>query len=297
MLIALLWALPAWANTLEAGTGGVSTLFVAETALPDWGDNMIAWWSLDENGTTDRVAAGTCGSGCNLVESGSIPNDSSIKQEGSASNYWNITEGDVLACTDANCSALERAGSGDHSLTWGTWLYPDIVALGTSLMEKGPFLGTTGFMLNLFDPASIQCWIDTTSRLGGVLVASDWVHVACVFNDSASTVAGHGGDTLTTYTDVVPSSEASVSAMTENASDFTVSVFGTPMRAHLDEMFVYAGAMSTASICRICSCGISGSLCKCGSGPSTTNFSSTGRNGSECGACTLPADCTAAAPS
>ena len=60
----------------------------------------------------------------------------------------------------------------------------------------------------------------------------------------------------------------------------------------LDECFLTGTQLSAISVCRICSCGIRGEQCAC----SGTAFTSTGRNATACGSCTLPADCSATTP-
>lgn len=286
---------------MEAGTGGVYSMFVAETALADWGDNMIAWWALEETTTATRVnsaGAGTCGgtgTKCDLAASGSIPNDTTNFQEGIASNNWSAIEADALNCTDANCSPLERAGSGDHSLSMGCWFRPALTGIDNTLLTKQDTLaGADGFSLttNTDVAPKAKFYVAATSVLSsGTSALNTWGHYAGVFDDT--------GDTIAAYMNGVAGSTAAVSSLTENARPFYVGGDGTnhDVVGRIDECWVYAGALAAASICRICSCGLSGSLCKCGSGVSATAFATTGRNGDSCGSCALPANCSAAAPS
>lgn len=289
VLLILLLAGSAHAQSIAGVSLNGVSFNVTETAAPDWGDDMIAWWSLDQDTTASRTATGgTCGSGCDLTASGSIPRSTSTKQEGAASVDFDFAETDTLSCLDANCSALERAGSGDHSLTWGCWVYDDFGSTVFPMTKDPAATDTSGYAIRLSSGSSVSCLVGGTGDVAGGFGTNAWHHAACTFDDTANEVE--------TFLDATPTgSPASVSSMTENSQAFTIGGDGamTDYVGHIDECFVYEGKLSDASICRICSCGISGSLCKY-VGPVWTDV---GRNVSACGSCALPASPWAGAPS
>jgi hypothetical protein len=69
---------------------------------------------------------------------------------------------------------------------------------------------------------------------------------------------------------------------------------GSTGSAFVDECGWEAANLSDAALCRICSCGIDGSLCMC----SGTTYANSGRNATFCGGCSLALqNCNAATPS
>ena len=117
--------------------------------------------------------------------------------------------------------------------------------------------------------------------------------VLCEFNDST--------DLLQPYINTATSgSAASVTSMrtvsgSPGRPDFYIGyesgVGPFAWQGQFDEAFIYSGILSATSKCRICSCGVDGTLCSC----SGASFVSTGRN-SSCGSCSLPANCSASTP-
>ena len=60
------------------------------------------------------------------------------------------------------------------------------------------------------------------------------------------------------------------------------------MEGFIDEAFIVPYELSEEQICRICSCGVRGRLCKCDE-HSQRQYVDSGRNSVECNGCTLPA--------
>jgi len=89
---------------------------------------------------------------------------------------------------------------------------------------------------------------------------------------------------------------ASQSGFGTAPNSFTLSAAfgGYAWDGQLDECFVTARVLAAAEICRVCSCGIDGTLCTCDAG-TPASYTNTGRNAGQCGACALPA-CNAPPP-
>jgi hypothetical protein len=114
-----------------------------------------------------------------------------------------------------------------------------------------------------------------------------FVHSVCTFSNTAAEIQtwvnGAASAGATTLTDV---------AAPSGAFQLSTDSVGNEWNGQLDECFVTNIALSALEICRICSCGIDGSLCAC----SGSAYTSNGRHASDCGSCLLPAACDAAPP-
>src|SRR5262249_14713463 len=111
-----------------------------------------------------------------------------------------------------------------------------------------------------------------------------WVHV----------VVRQVGTTSQTFTNGEARQSASRTYPVSTGANFVVGGVdsGAAFPGQVDEAWCAATGLSDLAICRICSCGVRGEQCTC----SGTSYTSTGRNASACGSCTLPADCSAVTP-
>jgi hypothetical protein len=88
---------------------------------------------------------------------------------------------------------------------------------------------------------------------------------------------------------------AGTAATVADATTVRFTIFGGArgtVAGNVDMCGWDATNLDDASLCKICSCGVDGSLCTC----SGTSFATTGRRTTDCGTCTLPSDCTASTP-
>ena len=283
-------------------TAGVTTNVGVITSIPSWTSYMTAVWNLDQASGATRTGDGSCGTTCNLSDNNTVSQSTSIKIEGTASADLTGST-NYLSCANATCgSSLGTASSGGTggSISFGCWGYPTTA----SLLYKYQLLGrataatgspSTGYELDISGnlssvPAIVTCIIDSTiaTKSFTTPASSAWVHVGCVFNDSTNV--------LTPYTEGAAGTTASPTSITTNTADFYVGKIqstsgangGNDFAGNIDECFVVKGqALSSASMCRICSCGVDGSFCKTSS-IDTSAWSDKGRNAMFCSSCTLP---------
>lgn len=282
---------------------GIDTNVGTLTAVPSWTSYMTAVWNLDQSSGATRTAAGSCGTTCNLSDNNTVGQSTSIKIEGTASADLTGST-NYLSCANATCgSSLGTASSGGTggSISFGCWGYPT----SASVLSKYQLLGrattssgnpSTGYELDISGnisniPGLVACIIDSTvaTKNFATPASSAWYHLGCVFDDSANV--------LTPYAEGTAGTTGSPSSITTNSADFYVGKIqstsgangGNDFLGNIDECFVVKGqALSAASICRICSCGVDGSLCS----TSTTDgsiWANTGRNSLYCSSCSLPA--------
>jgi lysophospholipase L1-like esterase len=133
-------------------------------------------------------------------------------------------------------------------------------------------------------PATVQA---TTAA--GTLPLDTWAHVVGRFDN-----AGGQGQ-------IFVNGQASGAAASQGgfgtapgAFSLSQSVGGYAWDGQLDECFVTARVLTAAEICRVCSCGVNGTLCTCDAA-TPPSYLTTGRNAGTCGACALPA-CNAPPP-
>jgi len=113
----------------------------------------------------------------------------------------------------------------------------------------------------------------------GTLALNAWTHVVGRFDNTTNTSR--------VFLSGVPSgSTAAPSDFGTQPSAFALSSDfpGYGWNGQLDECFVATTPLTDTEICRICSCGIDGTLCAC----LGTAYASSGRNAAECNGCTLP---------
>jgi hypothetical protein len=215
---------------------------------------------------------------------GSVTNDTINKMEGAAAAV-------IDADNDLLVSGAGAIINLSNTATWGCWIRP----------TRG---GVTGRSLILFDGAGIgfsidrnptdayQLYIDTTVSTGSnfaspVVLQNVWHHIVGRFDTAAITVFLDGASVATgSKTGLLGPMAAATTIQLGNAAA------APAMWSQIDECFISGTAFSNAAICRICSCGIRGEQCTCNG----STFVSKGRNATNCGNCTLPADCGVAVP-
>jgi len=256
-------------------------------AAPDWTSAMLAVWNLDEDSGA-RVDA--TGHGHTMNAFVGVPgNDVVTKMQGSAALLLNGTNGVRRGPDDALAAPALPASV-------GCWFRPTDTSNG---FEPQELIGSHdfsvgGFFLTWNDGSAVYNWKAckesnqcTTAPTNAVGADNAFLHVVGVLESGTIRffVNGtqRGGDSGTPL-------------YTPNAGDwFFIGHNPQDVRhfqGQIDECFFYAGSLSAAAACRICSCGISGALCAC----SGAAFTATGRNVSACNSCPLPAACNAATP-
>lgn len=260
-------------------TSGVSEL-PAVQAPASWASNLTAVWSLDEASGT-RVNSGSCGSACDLSTISGTPPGGTNRMEGSRAIEFNAGTLESVSCTDANCgSALGPASSGGlgGDVTYGCWM--KIGWFDQNLMTRR---SANGFIFDytVNDGGGAYCKIDSTSTALVTGIWADYHHVVCRFDDT--------NNDLDMFHDAAVVASAAPTSITAVSTTFQLR--GITL-SRLDECFVHRGALTDKDICRICSCGIDGSLCSYYS--ATDAWAGTGRNATWCGSCALPTSPSAA---
>lgn len=288
---ALAWAHPAQVGCgpgqagcgpAAVGTGGTTTTTLPATA-PSWVPSMLGAWMLDEatgtrvnaQGTTarDMAKVGACASVTTMG------NSTVDKMEGAASA--------VVVAT--SCLATTDTFAGVVAVTVGCWV------------KAAPPTGDAAFVMHDWSnsPNTVKLFRTAAGgysfgvrNTGAVLVsatsANSWP--TAVWSHVVGTLSAAGAVTL--YVNGVQVAATTNTPVAAATLPFYLGENST-FAGNLDECVVDDIPMAAASVCRICSCGIRGEQCTCNGAA----FTSTGRNATACGSCTLPADCSAAAPS
>jgi hypothetical protein len=284
LLLAVLLAAPlVWAQSrvgcgpAQHGCGPaiVQGAAAIPTAPPSWVSAMLAAWMLDEASGTRTNAQGTTSR--NLTDTGGVGNDTTNKMQGAAAALFTNAVGFALTTPDAGLENLVSP------LSLGCWVRP--ASTKTNMFLQGRPSATNNVLID----QDLSNWVfyiySNAHSISAPSVQNTFSHVVGTYAEPAMKLyvngalaaTGSSGITLATTTTPWEISDAGASY-----------VWG-----QVDECFVTNVALSAASVCRICSCGLDGALCTCNG----TAFTTTGRNATACGACTLPADCSAAAPS
>lgn len=283
-------------------TSGVQILddsAVSNATGSNWASLMTGVWYLEEGTTSTRTSSGTCTTSCGLSRVAGGNNDRTTTRvaQGDYSNTFDGT-GDYLSCTDATCGGfLNGITDGTNgSMTWGCWAWLDDGAVNTTYYMINKIASNAGYALSgTLDGFGLgvtaNCVVNSTtaSASPGTLYSwqNKWQHFACSFDDTTNS--------LTSYQAGTAQGTASPTSISAGNSDFFLGGSGsfTNFKGNLDECFVYKGtALSAASICRICSCGLDGSLCTYN--PTLNVWINTGRNAYYCNSCTLPSTPTTA---
>lgn len=266
-------------------TAGVTEIPAAQ-APASWVSNMNAVWLLEEASGATRAASGSCGSSCNLSPSGS-PGQTTMHMEGSYSAVY-VAGNDALTCTNANCgTALGPASTGGSggSVSYGCWI--NFGSTGSTPVAR--LSASKGYLFDMPTDGQLGrnavCTIDATSATysdGLDYTNKFWRHWVCRFDDSANT--------LNLYRNATSVASATPSAITSVSATFSLGL--QALTTTLDECFVYKGALTAKDICRICSCGMDGSLCSYFT--ATDAWADKGRNATFCDSCAMPTSPSAA---
>lgn len=251
--------------------------------LPTWVNSTLASWMLDEPSGTRVNLQGTTTR--NLAQvGGTVTNNATSFMEGTASAEA-AAAGTYLSSTDTTLRTMAAP------LTCGFW------ARSTGTGNQNALYGSTqgccgGFILYYGGDQIWRATLQDASFGGitlqssaGVVATNAWAHIAVVAGLSSSALYQNGKQVaLQSWTYVTPASSAEFAA--------TGSAAGHFVPGEMDELWCINQALTAASICRICSCGIRGEQCLCNGAA----YVSTGRNASACGACTLVTPCNVATP-
>ena len=310
-----------WGNLPHMTSGGPA-------AALDWcppGDCPFeAIWRHEEtSGTRANDTDTLLGSAGNLTDNNTVQN-STTAQEGVNADTMDPANNEYLSCTDANCGGLHYLDvRNDQSLTFGFWLQGSVASGGTTPFPVAKsYTAASDASWAIFGIVSTPRVCRVTDNVGDLCqaaaaapAANTFIHYTCDFNAEGNS----GNGTLITWLD------SSAAATTNCASDIDEINTTDPFQIHdlttvreynmdeIDETYVIKTHMSSAEICRICSCTIAGDHCKCnpanmteyapcvndedcggGTGGLCSNGQCKGRN-DECSNCTLPA-CNAEPP-
>ena len=242
---------------------------------------MLAAYMLDESGASTHVnAQGTTSR--NLTPSASPPGqDITNKMEGTAASTSVASQG-LTVSGDTAFNALAGV------LSFGCWTRG--VNSGAYKQAIGKADASNGFAMSYETGPTAKLYIltgGTTTSIQVSVVANTYAHLVGTYNHPSLKLYKNGA--LAASNGAIPGSPGtSTAALT--VSD-PANAFAGP--GQLDECFVTNTELSAAAICRICSCGVRGEQCTCNG----ASYTSSGRNATNCGSCTLPSNCAATAPS
>lgn len=299
----LLWASVAWGSVTAVTSRGIGCVVGvtdaatcarpvaaapvgAEGATPvDWSGSFDALWRLERDGTND----GTCGSGCAVsASSGSASFGAATAREGYSGLGFPVA-GDRF-CTDASCGATTD-GDGSTAIAVGCMARLANASAARTMVFNFT-TGASGYRAQVNTSRQLVCTVgaspDVALTSTTAVTLDRWTALACaysaigaVFVDGTAEGAGAQGNP------------------TNDAQTFNLSLNGaTSWLGALDLCWLRRGSTTTAQLCRIAMCGITGTEfgCTCASaGTGLASYAQRGRYDSAGMTCT-PSDCTAAAP-
>jgi hypothetical protein len=271
-------------GTVATTTTTASTVTSTTSVGISWVPSMLGVWMLDEAGTVPRVnAQGTAARDLTVIGCGpgSVTSSTTDKMEGAASmgvpangcGYTTDGFGGFSVPFSVGCWAKKTASGSAGAFLLHDWS----AGANTFRVSK---TATETFSFQLVNAAATPTTITTTATYP----AATWSHVVATASAAGPLVLYVNGVQQVTGSYPTPASAAA-------GKNFMLGENAT-WAGQLDECFLSGQLLSAAAVCRICSCGVRGELCAC----SGTAFTVTGRNASACGACTLPADCSASTP-
>jgi hypothetical protein len=287
---ALLAAALAWAGPTQVGcgpaqagcgpavvaVGGVTTTTLAPGPAPSWVPSMLGAWMLDESSGTRVNAQGTTAR--DLTVGAGSPSNSTDRMEGAASLNITATTTDLLT---------NESFTGLVALSIGCWVKSNATNMTFAMHDWTNSKNTFRLNRTLTGGYSFAVFNNNTTNLiitsPNSWTTTVWSHVVGTLSAAGDMALYVNGAQVATGTNA-PVAAANVQLYIGDNATYT---------GLLDECVFDDLPWAAASVCRICSCGIRGEQCTC----SGTAFASTGRNATACGSCTLPADCSAAAPS
>jgi hypothetical protein len=243
-----------------------------------------------EEASTPSDNAGSVGADGDLTW-GNTPTQSSDNMEGTYSTNFDNGDGDNLSCNSSTtCEEFDTVTA--DSLTMGCWVNVDAKATQRFILRGAS--PNHYILTNGPTPDDARCIIGdgtdavTADSDDDVLETGDgFVHVVCQYDNAANSIQ--------MYIDGAANGSAATQESLSNSSgsDFTISTgsASTDIAGRVDECFIIHDVLTAAEICRICSCGIDGTLCTCNG----TAYTDDGRRTTDCGSCDA-GDCNAAAP-
>lgn len=301
VLLAVLLASPAPANTMAGGTGagtqtGTGASGAGPVALDDW--TAACELILDfEDGSAANICdndLGNCGVTCDMTNINTITS-SGDSVVGSLSGDFEESDNDRCEVETYNeGDDRDPLGLAGISGSWGGWIQLEEAHSNMRILQGGGVNGSFSLNPDAFgselddygcsvsDDSNDLTFVQTG---GGIQVVGEWHHVVCVWNDSTDTLLAmaDGVDNA-----ITPTIEDATAIGTGDFDDpFTLSVgnIGLEWDGKEDEMFNCPNLILTeAEVCRICACGWEGK--KCSQDPTTaTDYAE----------CTTNADCTSGA--
>ncbi len=281
------------------GGGGLSDVETLSTASSLVGA-MVAVWSLDELNGFRKISGGSCAdASCDLQPVGIVDGDPENRMEGTASASIHSNEA-MLECGASSahpCPELRPVAG--QSVTAGCWAFHTAATYGPLMNafaadNGGWYLASAqngahdglDFGVGSSGPTAVAA-----STASGALPLNTWTHVVGRFDNvaertSAIFVNGKpGGGAASPLSDFGESAPSSF-----HMSEATGGAYFYNWEGSLDECFVSNHVLTDGQICKICSCGVDGSLCKCDP-ESPDEYKVTGRNLDNCGACALSEPC------
>jgi len=278
-----------------AATAGQSIIISSSTTTAtDYSSSSLTKYLLYfEEASAGAYVDEVNGSG-KWTETGTTSRGTTSPPQGS---YYNIGDGatDYQTCSGADCNTTPAA---DTDFSFGCWAMITTEDASNNAHFQDHSQTGKGFRAYIRPPSSgrdLRCeFRGATTQTVGVTdgaATNTWRHLVCTHDDK-----GANNTDLYAYEDgaVVGSSlavawEYVAATGSQNAA---IPSSQNGFVGQLDECFLMTGvALSNAQVCQICSCGFDGTGCTC----SGTSYSTSGRNTTTCGSCTLP-DCNAAVP-
>jgi len=277
---------PVVTTTSSTTTPPPTTTTTSLPPAPNWTSSFLGVWHMDETTGTRVNAQGTTTR--NLTESAPpIYGNTSTFIEGTASVNSSVSA--YLYSSDTTLVGLTSP------FTCLFWARANTNTTGRIVENWSPG-GTygTGWWLerNAGGYFDIGWGSGTTAGGGmstGVVPPNTWAHMALT--------AAVGAAGCTSYLNGAYANDSGGSCtVTAPPGTQTFKAGGqiTGFDGQIDELACASRVLTAQQVCRICSCGINGSGCSCNTG-TPANYTSTGRNTTYCGSCTLPV-CNAAAP-
>ncbi len=265
----------------------------------DWGDDMIAVWSLEEGGNSFRdIRAGTCGAACRLTPNGTVDNEtgSRVRERVSMVNIDGANDQSTLACAVAStCSDLRPTGS----VSFGLWAGLDVPG-GTQRMIEA-INGDGGYRLSLRSNGDMWCrGRGATTGVNTARVPSAPFTVTPTFVACRASSGVTRRDIVDAWFGMVrgsvtPTMRGDDVGSTGQPEFYLSEDSGSDWKGVLDEAWVYHGDLDYDSLCRICRCGTEGLgtgtpivPCSC-NGVNNALFDEIG-NSAECNNCIMGED-------
>lgn len=241
----------------------------AQTFATDWthATNMVAVWRFD---ATDAGLT-TDSSGSSTLTNTNVTFDATNKIQGAGSALFNGTTA-KLTCADATCTALQVT---DY-ITYGAWVRPTSYGSGNApILDK--WNSPSGWH-TYHNAGRSDVWTamgnGTASALvyqgvtGNTVPLNGWSHQTAAWDNGGAQphVRNWTDGVVTTYAGGLGAPVTSGgTALAYAAVPFQIGGTTAPdfWTGNIDEVWVYHGILSNASVCRIARCRVDGSNCTC----------------------------------